>query len=265
VGTRLLHRTTRRVQLTQDGLACYERCQDLLADVDEFQGQFQQEGNAPLQGKVRLDMTTGLARHVVMPLLAQLLQRHPALELELSCTERRVDLVREGFDCVLRLGPVDEPGLVARPLGLVALASCASPGYVQAHGLPATLQDLGGHLLVHYQRTLGTRPLGFEYQEHGQPRYLPMAGALTVNNAEAYLSACQAGLGLIQVPRLAVQPLLDAGELVEVLPRHPPPPMPLYLVYAQRRQLPRRVRVLMDWLAEAVKPWTLDIGPPAKQ
>ena len=183
LGTRLLHRTTRRVQLTQDGQACYERCQDLLADVDEFQGQFQQAGDAPLQGKVRLDMTTGLARHVVMPLLPQLLQSHPALELELSCTERRVDLVREGFDCVLRLGPVDEPGLVARPLGLVALATCASPGYVQAHGLPATLQDLGSHRLVHYQRTLGARPLGFEYEEDGQPRYLPMAGALTVNNA----------------------------------------------------------------------------------
>ncbi|MBJ2141159.1 LysR family transcriptional regulator [Delftia acidovorans] len=264
LGTRLLHRTTRRVQLTQDGQACYERCQDLLADVDEFQGQFQQAGDAPLQGKVRLDMTTGLARHVVMPLLPQLLQIHPALELELSCTERRVDLVREGFDCVLRLGPVDEPGLVARPLGLVALATCASPGYVQAHGLPATLQDLGGHRLVHYQRTLGARPLGFEYEEDGQPRYLPMAGALTVNNAEAYLAACQAGLGLIQVPRLAVQPLLDAGELVEVLPRHPPPPMPLHLIYAQRRQLPRRVRVLMDWLAEAVLPWTLGAGPAEK-
>ena len=175
-----------------------------------------------------------------------------------------MDLVREGFDCVLRLGPVDEPGLVARPLGLVALATCASPGYVQAHGLPATLQDLGRHRLVHYQRTLGARPLGFEYEEDGQPRYLPMTGALTVNNAEAYLAACQAGLGLIQVPRLAVQPLLDAGELVEVLPRHPPPPMPLYLIYAQRRQLPRRVRVLMDWLAEAVLPWTLGAGPAEK-
>ncbi|MFT7878738.1 LysR substrate-binding domain-containing protein, partial [Salmonella enterica] len=85
--------------------------------------------------------------------------------------------------------------------------TCASPGYVQAHGLPATLQDLGRHRLVHYQRTLGARPLGFEYEEDGQPRYLAMTGALTVNNAEAYLAACQAGLGLIQVPRLAVQPL----------------------------------------------------------
>jgi DNA-binding transcriptional LysR family regulator len=110
LGTRLLHRTTRRA--AQDGQACYERCQDLLADVDEFQGQFQQAGDAPLQGKVRLDATTGLARHVVMPLLPQLLQSHPALELELSCTERRVDLVREGFDCVLRLGR-GRAGLVA--------------------------------------------------------------------------------------------------------------------------------------------------------
>lgn len=262
LGTRLLHRTTRRVQLTQDGQACYARCQDLLSDIDEFQGLFQQDGDAPLQGKVRLDMSTGLVRHVVMPRLPQLLRQHPALELELSCTERRVDLVREGFDCVLRLGPVDEPGLVARPLGLLPLATCASPCYVRAHGLPASLTDLDRHRLVHYQRTLGARAQGFEYEQDGQTCHLPMAGALTVNNAEAYLSACQAGLGLIQVPRLAVQSLLETGALIEVLPRHPPPPMALHLVYAQRRQLPRRVRVLMDWLAEAVRPWTLREAAP---
>lgn len=265
LGTRLLHRTTRRVQLTQDGQACYERCQDLLAELDEFQGQFRQDADAPLQGKVRLDMSTGLARHVLMPLLPGLLQAHPGLELEISCTERRVDLVGEGFDCALRLGPLGDDGLVARPLGLLPLANCASPAYAAAHGLPRQLADLGAHRLVHYQRTLGTRPLGFEYQEDGEARYLPMAGAVTVNNAEAYLSACQAGLGLIQVPRLAVQPWLDTGALIEVLAGHPPPPMPLHLVYAHRRQLPRRVRVLMDWLADAVKPWTLGAGPVAKQ
>lgn len=265
LGTRLLHRTTRRVQLTQDGQACYARCQDLLAELDEFQGQFRQDGDAPLQGKVRLDMSTGLARHVVMPLLPRLLRRHPGLELEISCTERRVDLVGEGFDCALRLGPLDDDGLVARPLGRLPLVSCASPAYAAARGLPRQLSDLAGHRLVHYQRTLGTRPLGFEYQEGGAARHLPMAGAVTVNNAEAYLSACQAGLGLIQVPRLAVQTLLDAGALIEVLPGHPPPPMALQLVYAHRRQLSRRVRVLMDWLAEAVRPWALDNGPAEKQ
>ena len=264
LGTRLLHRTTRRVQLTQDGQACYERCQDLLAGLDEFQGQFRQHADAPLQGKVRLDMSTGLARHVVMPLLPQLLQRHPGLELEISCTERRVDLVGEGFDCALRLGPLDDDGLVARPLGLLPLVNCASPAYAQAFGLPGQLRELANHRLVHYQRTLGTRALGFEYEDGGQARYLPMAGAVTVNNAEAYLSACQAGLGLIQVPRLAVQPLLDAGALIEVLPGHPPPPMALHLVYAHRRQLPRRVRVLMDWLAEAVAPWTTGAGADAQ-
>ena len=254
LGTRLLHRTTRRVQLTQDGLAYYERCKDVLDDVEELQGMFQQPEGTALRGRVRIDMSTGVARHMVLPRLPELLQRHPLLEVEVSSTDRRVDLVREGFDCVIRVGPVAEPGLVARPLGHVRVATCASPAYLARLGTPRTLDDLAQHELVHYVSTLGTRSAGFEVTgPDGATAFLPMAGRVTVNSAEAYLGACLAGLGLIQVPLLGAQDLVEQGLLVPVLAQHPPPPMPITLLYAHRRQLPQRVRVVMDWLAQVVQ------------
>ena len=252
LGTRLLHRTTRRVQLTQDGQAFYDRCKDLLADVDELQTMFQQPGTQALRGRVRLDMSTGLARHAVIPRLPELLQAHPLLEVELSSTERRVDLVREGFDCVLRAGPVSDPGLIARPVGELHLLNCASPAYLQAYGTPHTLADLAHHHLVHYVSNLGAKSGGFEYLEGGKHCALPMSGAVTVNNAEAYTATCLAGLGIIQVPAVGVHDLISQGRLIAVLPNYLARPMPLTLLYANRRNLSKRVRVVMDWLAEVV-------------
>ncbi|GKS99728.1 LysR family transcriptional regulator [Acidovorax sp. SUPP3434] len=253
LGTRLLHRTTRRVQLTQDGQAYYERCKDLLADVDELQSMFQQPGGEALRGRVRIDMSTGIARRVVMPQLPELLQRHPRLEIEISSTDRRVDLVREGFDCVVRVGTVSEPGLVARPLGQLRMVNCASPGYLARAGQPQSVQDLAHHHLIHYVTTLGAKSGGFEYLHEGETVRQPMAGPITVNGAEAYQAACLAGLGIVQAPLIGVHAHLERGTLVQVLPGHPAPPMALTLLYAHRRHLPRRVRVVMDWMAQVIE------------
>lgn len=255
LGTRLLHRTTRRVQPTQDGQAFYERCKDLLADVDELQTMFQQAGAQALRGRVRVDMPTAQARQAIIPRLPALLQAHPLLELEISSTDRRVDLVREGFDCVLRAGPVLDVGLIARPVGLMRMVNVASPAYLQTHGMPQTLDDLARHHLVHYAPTLGAKTSGFEVaQPDGKAvRSITMPGAITVNNAEAYTAACLAGLGIVQVPAVGAQPLLKTGQLVALLPDHVAPPMPLNLLYANRRNLSRRVRVVMDWLVGAVQ------------
>ena len=248
-GTRLLHRTTRRVQLTQDGQLVQQRCQDLLADFDELQSLFQ-AGSAQLTGRLRVDMPLGVARNVVMPALPEFLQVHPQLEIELSSTDRRVDLVREGFDCVLRVGPLSDSSLVARPLGQYPMANVASPAYLAAHGQPAALEDLAQHRLIHYQLTLGARSPGFEYVDaSGETRFQPMGGALTVNNSESYMSACLAGLGLIQVPEPAIRPMIASGQLREVLPQWRAAPMPITLLYAHRRQQPKRVQVFMNWLA----------------
>lgn len=254
LGTRLLHRTTRSVTLTQDGQAFYERSKDALDDLDDLQTMFQRPTSSALKGRVRVDMSTVMARHAVLPRLSELLQAHPLLELEISSTERRVDLVSEGFDCVVRAGTVGDPGLVARPIGAMAMANCASPRYLARHGTPLSLDDLARHQLVHFASTLGAKSSGFEYTDEGDvDRALPMSGAVTVNNAEAYQAACLAGLGLIQAPRAGVRELLAQGQLVEVLPRYPARPMPLSLVYANRRNQSARVRVVMDWLCGVIE------------
>ena len=262
LGARLLHRTTRKVQLTQDGQSFYERCKDVLADVDELQSMFQQQGMQALRGRVRLDMSTGVARNAVIPRLPELLALHPQLELEISSTERRVDLVREGFDCVLRSGSVVDASLIARPLGAMRMVNCVSPAYLGTYGMPASLDDLACHRLVHYVPTLGGKSAGFESMEGAQDHGTPMPGSVTVNNADAYTAACLAGLGIIQVPLLGVQDLMLKGQLVEVLPEHPARPMPLTLLYANRRNLSKRVRVVMDWLTAVMARYLSQIDAP---
>jgi DNA-binding transcriptional LysR family regulator len=252
LGARLFHRTTRRVQLTQDGQVFLDRSLDVLADLEELQSMFQAGPEQVLRGRVRVDMSTGLARRIVIPRLPELLKKHPELEFEISSTERRVDLVREGFDCVIRAGGVGDSSLIARPLGELILVNCASPAYVRKHGKPRKLDDLTdpakGHRLVHFAGTLGSRAPGFEY-EGGE---MAMTGSITVNNADAYEAACLAGLGIVQAPLLAMKPWIESGGLIELLPAHRAPPMPVNLVYANRRNLSQRLRVVMDWLAGLV-------------
>ncbi|MDH4566863.1 LysR family transcriptional regulator [Pseudomonas sp. BN414] len=261
IGTRLLQRTTRKVRATQDGLLLYERSRELLAQMDELEGLFREDATA-LSGRIRVDMPTVLARKVVMPLLADFTDLHSGIELEISSTDRRVDLVREGFDLVLRVGPLLDTSLVARPLGAFPVVNVASRAYLAAHGVPRSLEDLANHRLVHYVSVLGSRSAGFEYLVSGRVHYLPMAGSVTVNNAEAYSAACLGGLGLIQVPLHGVRELLESGELVALLPEFQAPPLEVTLLYAHRR-LPRRVRAFMDWLEQVVEGQTAPVSQGA--
>ena len=252
LGTQLFNRTTRRVQATQDGALLYERSKDLLSGMDEIESLFSAD-DAELTGRLRIDLPTMMARRVIIPALPQFLQRFPRLEVELSCTDRQVDLLREGFDCVMRIGALHDLDVVARPVGQLSMRNCASPAYLARYGVPHTLQDLAGHHLVHYVRTLGARSTGFEYQQGGELHYQAMGGVVTVNNAEAYSAACLAGLGLIQVPAVGVAEHLERGELVSVLEGWQAPAMPVSLLYARQRHVPRRVQAFMQWLSEVLR------------
>lgn len=252
-GTQLLHRTTRKVQMTLDGRACYERCKDLLADMDELRSMFQQ-GPLALRGRLRVDMPVGVARTTVIPQLPAFLRQHPLLQVELSCTDRKVDLVREGFDCVMRVGSVDDSSLIARPLGAFEIGNYASPEYVRTHGSPRDVADLANHQLIHYVGTLGAKSMGFEYHDGTSYRTVDMPGLITVNSTEAYQESCLSGLGIIQAPTAGLRHLLDQGRLVEVAPHLRSEPMPVWLLYTQRRNLSRRVQVFMSWVAELMKP-----------
>lgn len=248
LGARLLQRTTRRVELTHDGSVFYERCKDLLSDAEELEGLFQDDG-AELEGRIRVDVASRFARFILIPALPRFLEAHPKLLIELGSTDRRVDLVREGYDCVIRAGKHSESGLVARKLGELELINCASPAYLKKHGTPRSLADLSKHLLVHYVPVLGARPDGWDFPEGDDWKTVPMKGRIVVNNAEALVSACLAGLGMIQAPLSSLREDLDSGRLVEVMPRHRAESMPVSILYPHRRQLSRRVRVFIDWVA----------------
>ncbi|WP_332877756.1 LysR family transcriptional regulator [Massilia sp. S19_KUP03_FR1] len=253
LGTRLLQRTTRKVTMTQDGLAFYERSRDMLAELDELQSMFQQ-GDAGLSGRLRVDLPVAIARNIVIPALPAFLELHPRLQLDLSSTDRLVDVVQEGFDCILRVGWLADSSLVARPLGAFPMVNCASPAYVARFGTPASPADLARHRLVDYAPALGGRAALFEYMEGGARRSIEVPAALAVNNSDAYQSACVAGLGLIQAPLSGIAAMLADGRLVSVLPDYCAAPMPVTLLYPSRRHLSRRARGFMDWLAEVMAP-----------
>ncbi|MCS2157510.1 LysR family transcriptional regulator [Scandinavium sp. H11S7] len=252
LGVRLLHRTTRRVQLTQDGMVYYERAKDLLSNLDELDGMFQHDPTS-ISGRLRVDMPVGVARNLVIPKLPAFLQQYPGIELELSSSDHLVDVIREGFDCVVRVGTLKDSGLVARPIGKLTVINCASPNYLERFGYPETLDDLAGHAMVHYATSLGVRPQGFELNTDNQIRWLKTGGVLTVNSTETYHAACLAGLGIIQVPRIGVKDALRSGKLVEILPHYRAEPMPVSLIYPHRRNLSRRVHLFMEWLTDVLK------------
>lgn len=256
VGVALLHRTTRSVQLTDDGRAFYSRARDLLADVQALQSMF--SGNSTrLRGRLRVDMPTELARSVVVPALPQLMAAHPELELELSSTDRRVDLVQEGFDCVIRMGPIVDETLIARPLGRLRMINAASPDYLARYGVPRTLDDLlsQGHRMVHYSLTLGARHAGWEYPSGDGYATLALPSAMQVNNVQTYHAAGLAGMGLIQAGYSGVANYVASGALVEVLPDLRPEPLAASLVVAHRRNLSPRVRAFMDWIEPVLEPY----------
>ncbi|KEY41182.1 HTH-type transcriptional activator aaeR [Pantoea agglomerans] len=252
MATRLLHRTTRRVQLTQDGLVYYDRCLDLLSMIDDMDSLFQHEP-ASLSGKLRIDMSVAMATSFILPRLPEFLQHYPGVEIELSSSDRQVDVIREGFDCVIRVGELKDSGLIARKIGTHTLINCASPGYLSRFGMPIRLEELSQHAMVHYSQQLGQASPGFEYFDGRQCHYVHTGGVVTVNSTETYRAACLAGLGIIQVPAAGIQTLLERGELVEVLHRFPARPMPIHLLYPHRRNVARRVRVFMEWLSQVLQ------------
>jgi len=252
VGVRLLHRTTRAVRLTPDGELFLARARPLLLESEDLGAMF--AGPSALRGRVRIDLPVNLARDAVIPRIPELLARHPNLELQVSTTDRLVDVVREGFDCVLRVAALRDSSLVAIRLGKLEMINCASASYLRTYGKPKSLADLERHLLVHYSSTLGADVPEFEYHDGAGYRVRPMKSVVTVNNADAFQAACRAGLGIIQVPRSGVAPALATGELVEVLPKFRGQALSVFLLHPHGRNVPKRVRVVLDWIASIVRP-----------
>ncbi|BCH21035.1 LysR family transcriptional regulator [Mesorhizobium sp. L-8-3] len=252
VGTRLLHRTTRKVSPTQDGAAFYERCQRLIEDVEETESLFRQTTSRP-SGKLRVDVPGRVGRLIVAPALSQFLDRYPEIDVDLGLGDRPVDLVEGSVDCVLRVGPLADSGLIARTIGELPLINVASAAYLERHGVPERPTDLDAHWAVNYASPASGRVEQWEWLESGIRRSVPMRARVSVNSAEAYIACCLAGLGLIQIPAYDVRRHLEAGELVEVMPAWRAASMPMTLLYPHRRHLSRRLQLFADWLETLMK------------
>ncbi len=254
MGARLLHRTTRQVRLTADGVQLLERVRLVLAEAEEIDHMFH-ASQRKVAGRLSVDMPSRIARRLVAPALPGLLRRYPGLQLALGSTDRTIDLVHEGVDCAVRVGALQDSSLVMRPVGKLALINCASPDYLREHGLPADPDDLAkGHWSIGYASSALGRESPWEYLVSGKEQQLPMPSRVIVNNAESYIACCVAGLGLIQIPRYDVLHLLKSGELVEVMPEFLAPAMPVSLIYPHRRQRSRRLNAFIDLFETLMQP-----------
>jgi len=252
VGARLLQRTTRNVTVTQDGAIFLERCKDLLSDFEEAENMFQNAGPI-VSGKIRIDLPVGVAKNVIIPTLPKFLELYPKLDIELSCTDRRVDLVREGFDFVIRVGGVGDISLIAKKVGELSIVNCVSPTYIKKYGIPKTIESLNKqHFQIHYSQNFSAKTDGFEYFDGTKYNVHKTKSLITVNSTDAYNAACIAGLGIIQAPLAGVEADLKAGRLKKVLTKYVAEPLPVYLVFVNRRHIPKRVRLLMDWIEKEI-------------
>jgi DNA-binding transcriptional LysR family regulator len=245
---RLLQRTTRHVRVTLDGDAYYRRCVSILSEVEDTDAAF---SNAKPRGLLRVDVHGTLARHFLLPALPQFLAEYPDIMLHLASGDRLVDLVREGFDCVLRVGDLQDSAMVGRRVALLEEVTCASPGYFERYGKLESVEQLrrDGHRAIGFVSSATGRTLPLEFVVEGQLRKIDLPATLTVTSAETYVTAAKLGLGLIQMPRYHIEDALAAGTLVIALPKFPPTPTPVSLLYPHSRQLSPRVRVFLDWIS----------------
>ncbi|MFP3554024.1 LysR family transcriptional regulator [Paraburkholderia sp. SIMBA_049] len=246
---RLMQRTTRRLNLTPEGAEYYERCVQILADIDETEHSLANAGQGP-RGKIRVDMPSALGRLVVMPRIEEFRERYPQIELMLGFGDRPVDLIQEGVDCALRVGKLEDSSLVARRLGALSTITAASPSYIARYGEPRSLEELDQHIAVQYFSNRTGRTVPFNFEVDGKSTDVKMNGSLAVNDADAYVMCGLNGAGIFQCPLFMLWSHLEVGELKEILTPWKVRPRPLSAVYPYNRHLAPKIRVFVEWISE---------------
>ncbi len=249
LGVQLLRRTTRRMTPTFEGAQFVKTAREIV-DAIEASEQMFQPASQQMTGRLRIDMPSRIGRRIIIPALPSLIEMHPEVELEVSMTDRMVDIVSEGIDCVIRVGELSDSDLICRKLGDIDIITCASPAYLARNGTPTTPDALGTHQVVTYASRFPTAMPAWEYVAQGKLNVVAMNSVISVNNVEGYLAAALAGMGLIQIPAFDVRDLLESAELIEVLPQFRAPSMPLTLLYARRRNVPARIRIFQHWVSD---------------
>jgi LysR family transcriptional regulator for bpeEF and oprC len=248
LGTQLLQRTTRRLSLTPEGAEYFRHCIDILKAVDTAELAFRGPDAKKPRGLLRINLPNTVGRRLVMPHIAQFHAAWPDVQLQLSLTDRLVDLTQEGIDCALRVGTLQDSAFIGKQVGLMRFVTCASPAYLARHGTPHTLTDLAAHRgIMHYSGRTG-RAFDWDFQQGKEVLRVQMAGPIAVNDADASVDCALQGLGLAQAAVYQVRQHLDSGALVAVLADHPPTPMPMSLLTPQGRLAAPKLQAFAGWI-----------------
>lgn len=247
LGVKLFHRTTRQVRLTPDGERLFQRCQRVLAELEQLQAEASGARAEPA-GPLRVEMPVFFGRRHVMPLLASLQVRHPQLVLDLRFSDGFTDLVRDRIDLAVRIGTLADSTLVARQVGLQHLVLCAGRDYLARRGTPRRLEDLERHDAIVFRLPSSGRDRPWQFRQRGKPIEIRPVPRVRINDTEALLEGLLLGLGVCQVPDNLVGEALADGRLVELMPTFRPRPLPINLLYPSGRLLPLRVRTAIDAL-----------------
>jgi LysR family transcriptional regulator for bpeEF and oprC len=249
LGVQLLTRTTRRVSVTTDGVAYYPRCVAILGQVQETEESLSRRHAAPA-GKLRIDVPTLMARLVIVPALPSFLARYPDIPLQVACSERRADLIEEGVDCAVWSGELEDSTLIARRIGQLYFGTCASPGYIAAHGRPRHPDELTAHRCINHFSPRTGKIFDWVFAKNGARIQVSQPGRIALDDQNSYVAAAEAGLGIAQIPAFVLKEAMERGSLELVLGDWVPEPVPLNVVYPENRHLSSKIRVFVDWVAE---------------
>jgi LysR family transcriptional regulator for bpeEF and oprC len=252
LGTRLLNRTTRQLSLTEEGETYYEQCIRVLAEVEEMEAQFAQARLNP-QGTVKVNLPSLIAKSIIIPALPQFFSMYPDIRVRMGLSDREVDIVEEGVDCMIRVGELEDSGLIARRIGNLPRVTCAVPSYLEKYGEPKTLDDLRHHIAVNYASGKLGKIRTWDFLVDGKVESIDMRGSVAVNEVDSYVTCGLCGLGLLKGALFPLAPHLRTGALRMILKDYPSPPRPISILYASNRHLPRKVRVFSDWVADLVR------------
>jgi LysR family transcriptional regulator, regulator for bpeEF and oprC len=247
--SKLLNRTTRRVSLTEDGHAYYQRCVAVLGEIEDMEASLSRAKTTP-KGRLKVNMPTAMAKNIVIPVLPEFVKQYPDISVELGVTDRQIDLIGDGVDCVVRVGDLEDSAMVAKRIGSMMTCTCATPAYLAEHGTPESIADLAEHMAVHYVSSDTGRTRAWEYLIDGKVQRVQMRGTVAVNDADTHVACALAGLGLVRTSLYLVQDALAAGRLKEVLRDFNTEPRPVSVMYPPNRHQPQKLKVFVDWLTE---------------
>lgn len=251
VGARLLNRTTRHVGLTNDGVAFFASCAQILSDIEAAETELQSAAVEP-RGRLRVHIPVGFGRKVILPALAELSARYPELHIDVELGERNVDLAEDGLDAAIRFGELPSSGLLARRLCTVRFVACASPAYLARRGTPTTPEELERHDCIGYATRWSAYYREWRFARDGVPFALNLSGRLNINNVESMLDAAVAGSGIAMLATYMVHDAVRSGALEVILRDFIAPGTPVWVLHLPAPQRTRRVQLFLDTLKELV-------------